>query len=90
MACPDSAPGKPENITALTLFNQGRLTTAGASITTIIWSLTSDIFSINSFPPCHRSKSGLSPIEFSTIILLSSSPESAFTKIITTSASFEF
>ena len=71
-------------MTALTLSSQGRFTTAGALITTIVLLFTEVIFSINSFPPCHRSKSGLSPIVFSTSAY--SSPESALTKTIATSA----
>ena len=41
MAWPASAPANPENITPFTLSSQGTLTTEGAFITTITFSLTS-------------------------------------------------
>ena len=85
IAFPDSAPGKPEKMIALTLSLHGRLTTAGALITTIIFLFTLAHFSINSFPLWNTSKSSLSPIVFST--LKYSSPEMDLTKIIATSES---
>ena len=86
IALPDSAPGNPEKMTALTLSSQGRLTVAGALITTIVLLLTSVIFSINSLAWYHKSKSFLSPIDCS--IATNSSPDVALTNIMATSASF--
>jgi len=70
--------------TPLTLSNQGTLIVAGAFITTIVFLFTFATFSTNFFPPCHGSRSGLSPFEFSTFPY--SSPESAWTNTIATSA----
>ena len=86
IALPDSAPGNPEKITALTLSNQGRLTVAGALITTIVLLLTLVTSSINSLALYHKSKSYLSPID--CLRTTNSSPEVAFANTIATSHSF--
>ena len=84
IALPVSEPGNPEKITPLTLSNQGKFTVAGALITTITFSLTSAIFSINSFALYHKSKFFLSPIDCLPTAN-PSSPDTALTKIMATS-----